>query len=201
MASTSAAIEGDLRRLFDVGAVTGLTDNELLERFLRRDSGFSAAFEAIIARHGPVVWSACNHYGPAAWSEDVFQATFLILIGRTGALRLSGSLGPWLVEVARRTALKAWTAGSQYRSPPGRPRFCLTTSLPRFELRSRASRRSTASRSISAISRGKLTTKPRSPSIGRSGRSVADWPALGRSCAADLLAVGSHRRDGSRQWG
>jgi RNA polymerase sigma factor (sigma-70 family) len=120
MASTSAAIEGDLRRLFDVGAVTGLTDKELLERFLRRDSGSSAAFEAILTRHGPVVWSACNQYSPTAWSEDVFQATFLILIRRAGALRLSGSLGPWLVEVARRTALKAGTAERRRRVREGR---------------------------------------------------------------------------------
>ena len=109
MASTSAAIEGDLRRLFDVGA-TGLTDNELLERFLRCDSGSSAAFEAILTRHGPAVWSACNRHGPVDCSDDVFQATFLILIRRAEALWINGSLAPWLVEVARRTA-----------SRPGRP--------------------------------------------------------------------------------
>jgi RNA polymerase sigma factor (sigma-70 family) len=120
MASTIAAIEGDLRRLFDVGAVTGMTDSELLERFLRRDSGSSAAFEAILTRHGPAVWSACNLHGPAAWAEDVFQATFLILIRRAGVLRLSGSLAPWLVEVARRTALKAGTAERRRRMRQGR---------------------------------------------------------------------------------
>ena len=120
MASTNAAIEGDLRRLFDVGAVTGLTDKELLERFLRRDSGSSVAFEAILTRHGPAVWSACNLHGPAAWSEDVFQATFLILIRRAGALRINGSLAPWLIEVARRNALKAGTAERRRRMREGR---------------------------------------------------------------------------------
>jgi hypothetical protein len=39
MASTSAAIGGDLRRLFDAGSLTGLTDKELLDRLLRRDGG------------------------------------------------------------------------------------------------------------------------------------------------------------------
>jgi WD40 repeat protein len=118
--STNAAIEGDLRRLFDVGAVTGLTDGELLEGFLRRESGSPAAFEAILTRHGPAVWSACHLHGPPAWAEDVFQATFLILIRRAGALRINGSPAPWLVEVARRTALKAATAERRRRRREGR---------------------------------------------------------------------------------
>ncbi len=130
MASTSAAIEGDLRRLFELGAVTGLTDKELLERFIRRDSGSSAAFEAILTRHGPAVWSACNRHGPAAWSEDIFQATFLILIRRAGALRLSGSLAPWLVEVGRRTALKAGAAERRRRIREGRVAVPQSAGIP-----------------------------------------------------------------------
>ena len=84
MASMSAAIKGDLRQLFDAGSLAGLTDRELLDRFLRRDSSSSAAFEAILTRHGPAVWSACSLHGPAAWVEDAFQATFLILIPPRG---------------------------------------------------------------------------------------------------------------------
>ena len=132
MASPSAAIEGDLRRLFDAGSFTGLTDRELLDRFLRRDGGSAAAFEAILTRHGPAVWSACNLHGPAAWAEDVFQATFLILLRRAETLRVSGSLAPWLVEVARRTVLKARTADRRRQAREGRVAVPESAGLPAF---------------------------------------------------------------------
>jgi RNA polymerase sigma factor (sigma-70 family) len=119
MASTSAAIGGDLRRLFDAGSLTGLTDQDLLDRLLRRDSGSSVAFEAILTRHGPAVWNACNLHGPAAWADNAFQATFLILFRRAATLRIEDSLAPWLVEVARRTALKAGIAERRRRVREG----------------------------------------------------------------------------------
>ncbi len=47
------ASRGDLIRLFDGGSVAGLGDGELLGRFA--ESGDGAAFEALVARHGPMV--------------------------------------------------------------------------------------------------------------------------------------------------
>ena len=110
MASGNTAIGCELRQLFEAGTATGLSDGELLDRFLRRDEGSASAFEALLTRHGPAVWSTCRRHGPPALAEDVFQATFLILVRRAGMLRVDGSLTPWLTEVARRTALKAKTA-------------------------------------------------------------------------------------------
>ncbi len=104
----------------------------MLDRFLRRDSGSSAAFEAILTRHGPAVWCACHLHGPAAWAEDAFQATFLILFRRAGTLRISGSLAPWLVEVARRTALKAGTAERRRRIREGRVAVSESAGSPAF---------------------------------------------------------------------
>jgi RNA polymerase sigma-70 factor (ECF subfamily) len=47
-----------LNTLFSVGTATGLDDSRLIERFLaRRDE---AAFEALVARHGPLVLGVCR---------------------------------------------------------------------------------------------------------------------------------------------
>jgi RNA polymerase sigma factor (sigma-70 family) len=112
MASVSA---GDLGRylgwLFGAGSAVGLTDCELLERFgNRRDEVAEAAFETILARHGAMVLTVCRQVlGDAHAAEDAFQATFLIMLRRSGSLRVRepGSLGPWLHGVAYRIALKA----------------------------------------------------------------------------------------------
>jgi hypothetical protein len=42
-----------VERIFGPGTATGLTDGELVERFARRRD--EAAFEALVARHGPMV--------------------------------------------------------------------------------------------------------------------------------------------------
>jgi RNA polymerase sigma factor (sigma-70 family) len=108
MASTEAAIGRDLQRLFDGGASAGLTDAQLLDRIARRDDLAGAAFEAILTRHGSSVLACCRRVlGDSAAAEDAFQATFLVLFRRAGSIRVEGSLAPWILHVARLTALKA----------------------------------------------------------------------------------------------
>jgi RNA polymerase sigma factor (sigma-70 family) len=84
----------------------GLADADLLERFLaRRDE---EAFAALLGRHGPMVLGVCGRVlGDTHAAEDAFQATFLILVRRAGAIRKRAALGSWLHGVAYRAALKA----------------------------------------------------------------------------------------------
>ena len=108
-----------MRQLFSAGSGVGLTDGELLARFAcrREKSGATpdrgsaeVAFETLLARHGSMVLSVCRQIlGDLHAAEDAFQATFLVLIRRSGSfeVRASDSLGPWLYGVAYRTALKA----------------------------------------------------------------------------------------------
>src|SRR5262245_35974093 len=84
----------------------GLTDSELLERFVaRRDE---AAFEALVRRHGPMVLGVCRRIlRHEADAEDAFQATFLVLAVKAPCVRPREMVGNWLHGVARNTALKA----------------------------------------------------------------------------------------------
>jgi RNA polymerase sigma factor (sigma-70 family) len=107
-----------LGMLFNVGVTTGLTDEQLLERFNTcRDEAAELAFEALVERHGPMVLRACrgilrNDHD----AEDAFQATFLILARRGGMLWVRDSVGPWLHRVACRVAARAKRAAEQRRT-------------------------------------------------------------------------------------
>ncbi len=104
-----------LLNIFSEGTATGLSDNELLERFATKRAqsvegarAAEIAFEALVRRHGPMVWGVCRRVlGDAHEAEDAWQATFLLLARRAGSLRVAGSLGRWLYGVAHRVALRA----------------------------------------------------------------------------------------------
>ncbi len=84
----------------------GLTDGQLLERFLHE--GDETAFTMLLRRHGPMVLGVCRRVlRDRHEAEDAFQATFLLLVRKAGSLRQPDRLGPWLHGVAHRTALKA----------------------------------------------------------------------------------------------
>ena len=91
------------------GAVSGLSDRQLLDRFVaRRDAGGEAAFAALVARHGPMVLLVCRRLlGDHQHAEDAFQAVFLVLARRARSVRDPDLLSHWLYGVALRTARKA----------------------------------------------------------------------------------------------
>lgn len=89
-------------------------DHELLERFLAtRDGG---AFQALVLRHGPMVYRVCRRVIPSEHdAEDAFQTTFLVLARKAGTIRKRTSLASWLHGVANRTALEARAASGRRR--------------------------------------------------------------------------------------
>lgn len=98
-----------LPSLFQDGSLTGMTDGQLLERFVAGDGTTSeAAFAALFDRHAPLVWRACRSVaGHDHDAADAFQATFLILSRKAGSLWARDSIAPWLHRVARRVAVHA----------------------------------------------------------------------------------------------
>jgi len=90
------------------------TDAQLLTSFI--DQKEEAAFDAIVRRHGPMVFGVCrrvvgNHHD----AEDAFQATFLVLARKASSVRPREKLVNWLHGVALRTAVKAKATISKRR--------------------------------------------------------------------------------------
>jgi RNA polymerase sigma factor (sigma-70 family) len=87
----------------------GLTDGELLGRYLaRRDGG---AFEALVRRHGPMVLAVCRRIlRHAQDAEDAFQAAFVVLARKAASIRDGRALAAWLYHVAYHAAVDARAA-------------------------------------------------------------------------------------------
>ncbi|HEY7156402.1 MAG TPA: sigma-70 family RNA polymerase sigma factor [Gemmataceae bacterium] len=92
----------------------GLTDGELMERFLsQRDE---AAFEGLLRRHGPMVLAVCRRIlRNNADAEDAFQATILVLLRKAPSIDPPEAVGNFLYGVAYRIAQRARAANAKRR--------------------------------------------------------------------------------------
>src|SRR5262245_47120226 len=109
------------------------SDRQLVERLLNgRDE---AAFEAIVRRHGPMVYRVCwRVLRQEQDTEDAFQATFLILARQLHTVRKHASLASWLHGVAHRVTLKARAHAATRRR---REQQASTKPFPRDEVTER----------------------------------------------------------------
>ena len=91
-------------RVFRDGTLTGLSDRQLLDRFV--EDRAEAAFEAILLRHGPMVLDVCRRLLPRTIGRRGWFPGGLPGAGAQGELsvRIDQSLGPWLHAVAVRVA-------------------------------------------------------------------------------------------------
>ena len=73
-------------------------DERALVQALRR--GDEAAFEALVARHGPLMTSVARRYlGSAALAEEVVQETWLAVLVGIGRFEERSSLKTWLLGI------------------------------------------------------------------------------------------------------
>jgi RNA polymerase sigma factor (sigma-70 family) len=92
-----------------------VTDAQMLERFLRQ--GDEAAFGLLMRRHGPLVFGVCRRVlQNTEDAEDAFQATFLLLARKAGAISRRESIGGWLHTVAYRIALRTKRQSARRRN-------------------------------------------------------------------------------------
>ena len=165
--------------LFNEGTLGGLSDAELIERFLTLETAGESAFEILLGRHGPMVLGVCRRIlGDEHAADDAFQATFLVMVhglGQFGAANrwVRGSMasrGAWRCG-RRRTTGCAAGGSSERRLIRRRLPWPLLgtngTSASRFTPRSTDCPTDIVLRSCSAISKGK-----RSPKLAQLG-----WPA------------------------
>jgi RNA polymerase sigma factor (sigma-70 family) len=103
--------------LFNFGAIREFTDGQLLERFLTSSKETAElAFAALVERHGEMVQRVCRaRLDNRHDIDDAFQATFLVLVKHARSLWVRDSLGPWLHQVALRTASCARSAAARRR--------------------------------------------------------------------------------------
>lgn len=122
----AARQNGDTLRWLDTlyreGSVAGMSDGQLLERFLSSPGSASeAAFEALVRRHGPMVLALCRDVlRDDHDADDAFQATFLVLARRAATIRDRGRLATWLGRVARRIALRSREEAAHRQALEGR---------------------------------------------------------------------------------
>jgi RNA polymerase sigma factor (sigma-70 family) len=104
-----------LRRLTAGPPRSTADDRELLERFARR--GDEGAFAALVERHGPMVLRVGQRVlRDRHAAEDVFQATFLVLVRKAGAIARGEALAGYLYGVAYRLALRARSDAARRRA-------------------------------------------------------------------------------------
>lgn len=82
-----------------------MTDGQLLGHFTA--GGDEAAFGELVNRHGPSILRRCRQVlSNTPDAEDVFQATFQVLIRKAFTLQEPESVGAWLHGVAYRIAVR-----------------------------------------------------------------------------------------------
>jgi RNA polymerase sigma factor (sigma-70 family) len=76
-------------------------------------NGEKQAWDALVDRYAPLIWSICRRYGLGRTdTEDVGQAVWLHLVDHLGNLREPAALPGWLATTARRECLRVLGAVS-----------------------------------------------------------------------------------------
>jgi RNA polymerase sigma factor (sigma-70 family) len=74
----------------------------------RARKGDQQAWDALVERYSPLIWSICRHYRLSrADAEDVGQRTWLQFVNHLGAIREPAAVPGWLTTTTRRECFRA----------------------------------------------------------------------------------------------
>jgi RNA polymerase sigma factor (sigma-70 family) len=111
----TSQVSNVIQQLHKAMLVQEAPDGQLLESFVSRRE--AAALEALVRRHGPMVWNVCRRVlRNQQDAEDAFQATFLVFVRKAAFIVPREMVGNWLYGVAHQTALKANTTTAKRRT-------------------------------------------------------------------------------------
>ena len=192
-----------LRKAADPAEVGGLTDTDLLRRWVaHRDA---AAFEVLLWRHGPAILGLCRRLlrdGHAA--EDAFQAAFLALALKAASISRGEAIASWLYKVAYRAALRLRAGTRHWQAPrpgSGGPRGNRPDRSRRPARSSRCPRRGTGSAAaryryplVLCYFEGRTNEEAAREWAVRWARWSRGWPVDGSGCAADCCGAAWPRR-------
>jgi RNA polymerase sigma factor (sigma-70 family) len=90
-------------------------DPPVSDLVIRAKQGDQLAWNALVERYSPLVWSICRRYrlSPAD-AEDVFQTVWLCLVNQLDNVRDPAALWGWLSTTTRRECSRAWRASGRH---------------------------------------------------------------------------------------
>src|SRR5215467_15493731 len=78
-------------------------DPPVTDLVIRAKNGDKQAWDALVERYAPLIWSICRRYRLAnADAEDVNQSVWLTLVDQLAALREPAALPGWLATTTQR---------------------------------------------------------------------------------------------------
>jgi RNA polymerase sigma factor (sigma-70 family) len=84
-------------------------DPQVISLVTRAGSGDRHAWEALVERYSPLVWSVCRRYRlDGADAEDIGQCVWLRLVEQLSNLRDPAALPGWLVTTTQRECYRVW---------------------------------------------------------------------------------------------
>ena len=95
-----------------------MRDDSLVSALVARaQDGDQAAWNELVERYAPLVWSICNRYRLSRSDlDDVAQTVWLLLVEQLGNIRQPAALPGWLSTTTHRECLRVLRAASKYDS-------------------------------------------------------------------------------------
>ncbi len=92
-------------------------DSSVSALVARARDGDQPAWNEIVERYAPLVWSICNRYRLSRQDiDDIGQTVWLLLVEQLGNIRQPAALPGWLATTTQRECLRVLRAASRYDS-------------------------------------------------------------------------------------